>query len=155
MGWARWCPRLLAWFGGHHPPRGKGHLRGAWRERVRKLIPPRRPAGFDHYSGFVSSLFELILSVRLLATGFNIELRPDSSSPAGDLEVTSEEGRIVDVEAYAPQKGLQNQYAATVIDPWADLVSGTDAGVLHSTPVTRVSIDPSAASGAVLAGADR
>jgi len=46
------------------------------------------------------------------------------------------------IEAYAPQKGLRNQYTATLEQPWRELVVGAHEHDGDEANVQRISIDP-------------
>lgn len=98
-------------------------ITGSWRSRFKKLIPPSKQAGFDHYSNFRGALFELNLAARLINATV-IEVRPDGQAPACDLWVRRSGRVLVEVEALAPEKGLRQQYESELVQDWRALVIG-------------------------------
>lgn len=107
---------------------------GAWRERLEKLLPPTKESGFDHYSGFRSALFELNLAFRLVAGDANVLIQPDGPDRACDLLVSDSAGPFLEVEYYAPQKGVRDMYQSQLVEAWDALVTGSGFPIVTLEP---------------------
>lgn len=118
-------------------------LSGNWESRIGKLLPPsRRAAGQGHLTDFRATLFELLLAFRLIGENVIVEFQPDTSL-ACDLKVLLDSNDLVAVEAYAPQKAVDQWFEENVAAPWRSLIMGTESGHA-STRIIDTSLDPDA-----------
>lgn len=127
----------------HHPQ----VVGGSWPSRVAKLIPPKGHAGKDHVTEFRSAQFELLLSLQLFRQDVTIALQGDGGPPACDLIIESGGAKIAAVEAYAPQKDIDDWYQRSVITPWRSLIGAPQPEPLAPTgpePVMDIFLDPAA-----------
>jgi hypothetical protein len=97
-------------------------VHGSWRSRVAKLRPPKGRAGKDHLTEFRSAQFELLLAFQLFCDETHVTLNPDGKTSSCDMTITTKGTNIAAVEAYAPQKDIDNWYERSVVTPWRELV---------------------------------
>jgi hypothetical protein len=120
---------------------------GSWPSRVAKLYPPAGHAGKDHVTEFRSTQFELLLAFQLLREGVTITLQRDGGPPACDLIVGSRATNIAAVEAYAPQKDIDDWYQRAVVTPWRSLIGAAEPEPTTPPgprPVRDIFLDPAA-----------
>jgi len=119
-------------------------VKGDWRSRIVKLLPPKSASGFDHYLNFRSALFELNLALRLVCNSV-VEVQPDGPERGCDLLVRDSNQPIVEVEAYAPAKGVREMYQQQLVDQWDALVSGKAIEMFDSASTPEdISLSPNA-----------
>jgi hypothetical protein len=126
---------------------------GAWRSRVRRLLPPRpgsKPGRYvEQRSDYPAALFEILLACQLAAPGVTVDLLADGREPACDIALRRDDGVTVGlVEAYAPRKGGELWYAKYVDRPWRE-VTGQPMLPPPEQPPTSIFIDPTAMTNAM------
>lgn len=117
---------------------------GSWPSRVGKLYPPKGPAGRDHYTEFRAALFELLLAFQLIRPDVKVNLERDGGPPGCDISIVSHGSTIAAIEAYAPQKGIDEWFRKSVNRPWQARIGETESQHPESEPVTDIFLDPTA-----------
>lgn len=117
---------------------------GSWQTRVKKVLPPRGAATFDHYRTLRSTLFEVLLACRLLVRDCQVQLESDNGPSFCDMTVKVHGSPIVRFEAYGPQRGLESWYEDGVLRPWREVALAESAPEARGPAVRDISIDPDA-----------
>jgi hypothetical protein len=120
---------------------------GSWPSRVAKLYPPNGHAGKDHVTEFRSAQFELLLAFQLFREDVTITVQGDGGPPACDLIIVSGRTKIAAIEAYAPQKDIDDWYQRSVVMPWRTLIGAPESEPVAPRgpePVRDIFLDPAA-----------